>query len=149
MVALPGFRGDPEWIAEHMVPPIKVAEAKKALEDLLNLGLVTRDENGKLIQSEALLTTPVEVSSSYIANWHKEHIKKAAESIDLIPREKRNISSASFGFSKKNIKILKEMTDNFRKEVVQLASEQDDKDILMQLNIQVFPLGEIESKEKE
>jgi uncharacterized protein (TIGR02147 family) len=149
MVAIPGFKDDPDWISQHLVPPIKASEAKKALEDLLNLGLVKRDETGKLIQSEALLTTPVEVSSAYIANWHKEHIKKAAESIDLVPREKRNISSASFGFSKKNIKLLKEMTDNFRKAVLLLASEQGDKDILMQLNIQVFPLGEVESKEEK
>jgi uncharacterized protein (TIGR02147 family) len=148
LVALPRFKEDPVWIAQHVVPPIKTSEAKNAIEDLLNLGLIKRDENGKLIQSEALLTTPLEVSSAYIANWHKEYLKRATESIDLLPRESRDISAVTFGFSKKNIKILKEMIANFRKGILHLASQQDDKDVLMQLNIQVFLLGETESDEE-
>lgn len=149
MVALPGFDEDPEWIASHAVPPIKPAEARKAIDELLKLGLIKRNEDGKLTQSEALLTTPAEVSSAYVANWHKEHLKKAAESIDLIPRDKRDISAVSFGFTKKNIKVLKEMISNFRKGVVHLASEQDDKDVLFHLSIQLFPLAETKGDESE
>lgn len=149
LVALPRFQEDPEWIAQHIIPPIKAAEAKKALDDLLHLGLIKRDDNGKLIQSEALLSTSAEVSSAYISNWHKEYIKKGAESIDLLPREKRDVSAVSFGFSKKNIKILKEKIATFRKEVLHLASQQEDKDVLMQLNIQTFLLAETESDEEE
>ena len=149
MVALPGFNEDPEWIANHTVPPIKPAEAKKALEELLSLGLIKRNEDGKLTQSEALLTTPPEVFSAYVANWHKEHLKKAAESIDLIPRDKRDISAVSFGFTEKNIKLLKELIAEFRKKVVHLASEQDDKDVLLHLSIQLFPLAQTKKDENE
>lgn len=150
LVALPKFKEDPAWIARHVVPPIKPAEAKKALEDLLNLGLIKRNETGQLVQSDALLSTPPEVSSAYIANWHKEYIKRAFESIDSLPRDQRDISAVTIGFSKKNLKTLKEMLIQFRKEMLSLASqqsEQNEKDILVQLNIQMFLLGETESDE--
>lgn len=148
MVALPRFKEDPEWIAKHIVPPIKATEAKKAIEDLLHLGLIKRNEDGRLIQSEALLSTASEVSSSFVSNWHKEYLKRASESIDLLPREKRDISAVSFGFSKNNITILKEMIADFRKGVLHLASQHDDNDVLMQLNIQIFFLAETESDDK-
>jgi uncharacterized protein (TIGR02147 family) len=149
LVALPGFKEDPAWIARHVVPAIKTSEAKKALEDLLQLGLIKRNDHGTLVQSEALLSTPPEVSSAYVANWHKEYLKRAAESIELLPREMRDISAVSFGFSKKNINLLKEMIVTFRKEVLHLASQQDDKDVLMQLNMQIFMLAETESENEE
>ncbi len=149
LVALPKFKEDPEWIAKHIVPPIKATEAKKAIDDLLHLGLIQRDENGKLIQAEALLSTASEVSSSFVSNWHKEYLKRASESIDLLPREKRDISAVSFGFSKNNITILKEMIANFRKGVLHLASQQQENDVLMQLNIQIFFLAETESEDEK
>lgn len=146
LIALPKFKEDPEWIANHIIPPIKPSEAKKAIDDLLHLGLIKRNEQGKLIQSEALLSTPSEVSSSYVANWHKEYIKKASESIELLPREKRDVSAVTFGFSKKNVKLLKDMIATFRKDILHLASQQDEKDALMQLNIQIFLLADTESE---
>jgi uncharacterized protein (TIGR02147 family) len=150
LVALPKFKEDPAWIASHVIPPIKPAEAKKALEDLLNLGLVQRNEEGRLVQSDALLSTPPEVSSAYIANWHKEYMKRALESLDLLPRDQRDISAVTIGFSKKNLAVLKEMLINFRKGVLHLASqqsEQSEKDILVQVNVQMFLLAETDSDE--
>jgi uncharacterized protein (TIGR02147 family) len=148
LVALPKFNEDPVWIAKHIIPPIKPSEAKKALEDLLNLGLIQRNEEGRLVQSDALLSTPPEVSSAYIANWHKDYIKKAMESIDSLPRDQRDISAVTIGFSKKNLKVLKEMIVNFRKGMLHLAAQEGEhveKDSLVQLNIQMFLLGETES----
>jgi uncharacterized protein (TIGR02147 family) len=147
LVALAGFKENPQWIAERVTPPIKPQEAKRAIEDLLNLGLLKRDQKGKLIQSDALLSTPAEVSSAFVANWHKQYMARAVESIDTFPREKRDISAVSFGFSKKNIKVIKEMIANFRREILEVASQQENKDILMQFNMQIFPLAEIDSEE--
>jgi uncharacterized protein (TIGR02147 family) len=142
LVALPGFIEDTKWIADHTIPPIKPEEAEKAIENLLKLGLLKRDENENLVQSETVISTPAEVSSAYVANWHKQYLKKAAESIDTVPREKRDISAVTLGFSRDNIKIIKEMIANFRREVVQMALQQPNRNALYQLNIQFFPLAD-------
>lgn len=148
LVALPKFKEDPAWIAKSIRPNIKPAEAEKAIDELLKLGLLKRDEDGKLIQSEPLLSTPDEVSSTYISNWHKEYIQRASESIDSFPREIRDISAVTFGFSEKNIKLIKEAISNFRKEIIRIASEQENKNVLMQLNIQLFPVAKTEDEDE-
>lgn len=148
-VGLPGFQEDPKWIASHLIPQIKPQEAAKAIEDLLNLGLLRRDENNRLAQAAANVTTPEEVSSVYVSNWHKEYIKKAAESIDHIPREKRDITALSFVISRENIKKLKEMASEFRQEVEMLSADSANRDMLYQLNIQIFPIGDVEGGDEK
>jgi uncharacterized protein (TIGR02147 family) len=149
LVALPGFKEDANWIANHTIPHIKPEEAQSAIDSLLKLDLLRRDENGKLIQTDRIVSTPAEVSSAYVANWHREYLKKAAESIETVPREKRDISAVSLSFSKENMKLVKEMVANFRKEIVQVALQQPHRNSLYQLNIQFFPISEISDDEGE
>lgn len=143
LVGLPGFREDAQWIASHTIPHIEPEQASEALHHLLKLGLLHRDESGKLIQTDKVVSTPSEVSSAYITNWHREYLKKAAESIDTVPRERRDISAVSLSFSKENIQIIKQMIAEFRKEIVQVALQQDNRDALYQLNIQFFPISDV------
>jgi uncharacterized protein (TIGR02147 family) len=143
LVGLPGFREDARWIAAHTIPHIQPQEAEEALTHLLKLGLLQRDENGKLIQAEKVVSTPAEVSSAFIANWHREYLKKAAESIDTVPRERRDISAVSLSFSKENIEVIKQMIAEFRKEIVQVALQESNRDALYQLNIQFFPISDV------
>lgn len=148
LVGLPGFREDENWIARHTVPHIKPEEAREAIEHLLKLGLLGRDENGKLIQLDRVISTPGEVSSGYIANWHREYLKKAAESIDNVPRDRRDISAVSLSFSKENIARIKQLIAEFRNEIVQVALQESNRDALYQLNIQFFPISDVSDEEE-
>ena len=146
MVSLPGFKEDPDWIGAHVMPPINSRQAHLALEELLKMGLLKRDEHGHLKQSESNFSTPNEVSSAYVANWHREQMKKAAESIDSVPREMRDISGVYFSFSEENIKAIKDLVQKFREEVLELSSRESSKDMVFQLNLQLFPVGRIKIK---
>lgn len=147
LVGLPGFKEDMQWIGRHTHPPISAAEAQDAVNNLLKLELLKRDENGKLVQASAVVSTPAEVHSAYVASWHKEYIKKGADSIDTVPRENRDISSVCLGFSKENIQVVKDLIANFRKEVVELAIRQPNRNALYQMNIQLFPLTDTTDEE--
>jgi uncharacterized protein (TIGR02147 family) len=46
MAALPSFRAEPTWIAEHLVPTISPEEAAEALEILFELGLLIPGKEG-------------------------------------------------------------------------------------------------------
>ncbi len=146
MVSLPGFKEDPEWIADHVIPPIQTRQASIALEELIKMGLLARNEEGSLVQKESNVSTPSEVSSAYVANWHREQMKKAAESIDRIPREMRDISGVYFSFSLENMKAIKDLVHRFREEILELSSRQATKDIVFQLNLQLFPVARVDPK---
>jgi uncharacterized protein (TIGR02147 family) len=143
LAGLSDFKEDPEWISQRVKPEITVSQAKKALEDLIKLGLLKRDETGKLIQSEANVATPDEVISVYLANYHVDMMSKAAESIKRFPREKREISSVTFGMSRENVRKIKEIIYECRKKILEITTGDPASNSVYQLNFQLFPLAEL------
>ncbi|MGZ6398786.1 MAG: TIGR02147 family protein [Bdellovibrio sp.] len=150
LVGLPHFQEDPEWIARSLVPEITPAQAKQAFEELLQLGLIARDENGRVVQTSSDITTPDDIVSTFKADCLKEFIKLGSESIKRVPRDKRDISSVTIGLSESSFLQIKEIAKKFRREIMDIASkEQDSSDNIYQFNIQFFPLTETSSKEKK
>lgn len=141
LVTLKDFKEEPEWIARQLSPPVSPNEAKTALGELIKLGLLKYDEKGRLIQCETLVSTGNEVTSSFVSLFHKEMMKKAADAIDRYAKPQREISCGTFGVSEETFKIIKERTQNFRKEMQELAAQDANQDFVCQLNFQVFPLS--------
>jgi uncharacterized protein (TIGR02147 family) len=149
IVGLPGFKEDPEQISRNLSPPVSPAEVKRGFEELLKLGLLVRDESGRLQQSAGNVASDDEVALSSVAQFHREMMKRASESIDRIPREKRDISGITIGMSAETARKIKEKTQKFRKEIVELATQDHDATAIYQLNIQLFPLIELDSNPEE
>jgi uncharacterized protein (TIGR02147 family) len=139
LVGLPQFREDYDWVAKAIIPNITAEQAKKAVEELIAIGLLKRDDSGGLMQSERVVITPDEVVSSAVGLWHREMMKKATESIDTVPREFRDISAVTFRASKESLKKAKLLVQKFRKELVEELMA-DPSDSIYELNIQLFPL---------
>jgi uncharacterized protein (TIGR02147 family) len=140
MVNLPNFKDDPEWIAKNTEPSITPKEAKEALEQLLKLGLLERNKNGKIIQANPIVASPDEVMAPFMANLHREFMKRASESIDLVPRENRDLSFLTFRVSEQTAKKFKEKIQNFRRELAEEASLDPHPEAIFQLNLQLFPV---------
>jgi len=83
------------------------AEVRNGFADLLKLGLLTRDQAGRLSQSSANVASDDEVALSSVARFHREMMARASESIDRVPREKRDISGMTIGMSLKQPQKLK------------------------------------------
>jgi uncharacterized protein (TIGR02147 family) len=140
MVELPGFKEDPEWIAGRLYFAITPREAKHTLEDLLALGMVVRNPGGKLAMADAHISAGDEVYFSQAVNCHRQFLQRASESIDLVAREKRDISAMTICISPEGAAKLKEMIQKFRKDIVEFISGDAQTDQIYQLNMQLFPL---------
>jgi uncharacterized protein (TIGR02147 family) len=146
MVNLPEFREDPEWIANNTLPPVTPLEATQALEELIKLGLLSRDDKGKLSQSETIVSTADEVTSALVAGFHREFMKKAGEAIDLVPRAERDISSVTFRVSAQTMQSIKEKVQNFRRALIDEASRDQTPESIYQLNFQLFPVTQTKKR---
>jgi uncharacterized protein (TIGR02147 family) len=144
MIASPAFREDPVWIAENLRGAITAEQAVGALHTLLVLGLVIRDENGGLKQSQNNLTTGNEVHSVAVADFHRQMLSLAANSIDQIKRYQRDISSSTVLISESTFHHLKELIQNFRKTLLAEAENGVPKKdhAVYQIGLQLFPLTE-------
>lgn len=144
MVAIPGFREDAEWIAKQLRPSITAAQARAALELLVALGFVARDEDGSLRQVDQLISTGPEVRSLAAGNFHRQMLTRAAESIELVERTERDISSITVAVSRKSFALIKERIHQLRSELMELAAREGNPDRVVQVNFQAFPLAIIE-----
>ncbi len=141
LVAFPSFREDAKWIAGTIFPRISADEASKAIHDLEALGLVRRDETGRLVQSTRTVTTSNEVASASVVSYHKEMMRIASDSIETVNREQREISAACIPVSEKVAAEIKLKIQEFRNEILLLASQDESPDRIYQLNLQLFPLS--------
>jgi uncharacterized protein (TIGR02147 family) len=140
LCAAADFRPDPDWIARQLVPPITRAEANRALETLLELGLVVRRADGSIAQTEALLSTGAETRGLHIASYHRGMMERAMAAIDLVTAAERDISSLTLCLSTGGLRLLKERVQRFRRELLELSAREQDPEQVVQLNFQLFPL---------
>lgn len=148
MVALPHFREDYEWIGKNLQPPIKAREVEHALEVLLRIGLVRRNENGKLVQSHASLSTPPEVASLDVFNFQKEMLDEAKNAFFTVKPALRDITSLTISIPQLALPLLKQRIESFRKEIIQMieTGNQDYFEVY-QMNIQLFPVTKTSGSE--
>lgn len=145
LVAIPGFRDDPEWIARQLRPAITPAQARAAIDLLLELGFVVRDADGGLRQREPLLSTGPEVRSLAVGNFHRQMMQRAAESIELVDRAEREISGLTVALSQQSFQLFKEKIHALRAELLELSGREQAPDRVVQVNFQIFPLAIVEA----
>ncbi|HWA78597.1 MAG TPA: TIGR02147 family protein [Polyangiaceae bacterium] len=141
LVASASFREDPEWIADQLIPKIAPLQARRALEILMDLGLLVRNASGHLVQSDPLLSTGPETRGLHIAAFHRAMTQRAIESIDLVPAGERDISSLTLCLGRGGLRALKERLQRFRRELLELSALETDPEQVVQLNFQLFPLS--------
>lgn len=140
MLSLPTFNPNPEWIARKLRPSILSIEAKRALEELEKLGLIAKDAQGKWQQAEGFLSTPKEVTSSLIAQFHRHMIAKGSESIDRFAKQGREISSITLPLSAASFQQIKMLLRQFQNQILEVAMQDKEPTAVFQVNFQAFPL---------
>lgn len=147
LTMLSDFSEDPAWIARRLIPPISPQQAQKAIDLLLQLGLLKRDEYGRLVQTDAFISTGDEVTSTSVADYHRTMIQKGAEALDRFPGPDRDISSVTMALSDKNFGEIKALIQRFRKELLAIADQDRAPEGVYQVNFQLFPLAKGAKKE--
>lgn len=120
----PEFEDDPQWIARTMRPRIKVSEARRALDLLLSTGLAVRGEDGRLKPADTKITTGPQVRSLGVRNFHRAMLGIAAESLDQIPPDERDITGLTLTLSKEQYQQVRGRLEAFRREILDLVEDE-------------------------
>jgi uncharacterized protein (TIGR02147 family) len=140
LVFVTDFKPLPIWIARRL--GISVVDARDALNRLLYLGLL-KIENGKVYREPGFLASPTDVASSDGKRIQREFLKKAEESLNLHPLEKRDITATTFPIDSKKIKAAKLAIKNFQRKFCQeFVNTSDPRDRVYTLAIQLFALDQ-------
>jgi uncharacterized protein (TIGR02147 family) len=143
MVTLRDFREDYDWIAKRCVPRITAGQAKKSIEVMLLLGILRRDERGKLVPADAVISSEYEMKSFILRNFHAEMLGLARQALERFEPHEREISSLTLGISQKCYDRIKERIRTFKQELLTMAvNDTADSETVCQCNFQLFPLVE-------
>jgi uncharacterized protein (TIGR02147 family) len=141
LAARDDFRDDPAWIAKILIPPITPAEARRALSRLIELGLLVRRADGRLVRQAELVTTGSGPLGHEIVQYHRAMMTRASEAIDRVSRDEREVSSVTLCVSHDVLLRLKDRIREFRSELLQFAELEGKPERAVQINFQLFPLS--------
>lgn len=144
IVNLKDFKDDVAWIVDQVRMKTNVTQVKKALTLLDELGFLKRDESGKLVQTESLLSTDPEVVSLAIYNYQMTMLDLAKEALVEVDAKFRDISSITIPASLDCIEKVKQRLVEFREDLARYINDNTDHaDAVYQINFQLFPMTQV------
>jgi len=108
---------------------------------LCKLGLLEPGSEGRLVQTSEIITTGPGPLGHHIFNYHHMMLERAAEALDSLPREERDLSCLTLCVSQAKLAELKERVRSFRQELLRTAELDNSPERVVQINFQVFPLS--------
>lgn len=147
LAGCPGFDPDPAWIARTLCPRITVEQARRAMDVLRQLGMLTLDESGGVQLHDVSIVTPHEVAGLAVHNYHKGMLERARDAIEGFPPAERQLGAVTVRVPAARLPELKAAVTAFQDQFLDMADEmaataEDDEALrVMQLNLQLFPLS--------
>ncbi|MDH5673575.1 MAG: TIGR02147 family protein [Myxococcales bacterium] len=140
LVTLPDFRAEPGWIARRLRPRITPRQARRALQVLEELGMVAEQE-GRLVQSDALVSTGEGPLGHHIVSFHLAMLERAGAALQELKTDERSFGGLTLSLSRAQMQRLQERLYDFRQELLQESpSGEEPPELVAQLNFQLFPL---------
>lgn len=151
LAAREDFQENPKWIASQLQPKIAVADATTALNLLLSMGLLVRDDStGRVVRGEPTITTDHEVVRSLaVTNFHRQMLERASDSIEGVKPRHRDLAALTVCISPSTASTVKERIHKFREEITQICDADTKGSVVYQLNVQWFPLSAVPGEEDE
>jgi uncharacterized protein (TIGR02147 family) len=137
------FKGDYKQLAKTVEPAIKPNDAKKAIQLLMDLGLIKKDAQGYHKSTDPSITTGEKSNAVGVQSYLLETLELARQAIDRFPQNKRKMSTLTLSISETGLKAMEERLQTFRKELLEIAENDDNVDRVYQLNLQFFPMSKI------
>jgi len=136
-----GFSGDYTALARSIYPKISERQAKKAVELLVELGLVIRDGSGTCAVTGPLVSTGAEISGIAAHKYHESMASVAGKAIRQVPQSHRYFRGVTYSCSDEaNRRITLELNTFVQRAMDIIASDQGDGKTVRQINMQMFPL---------
>ncbi len=155
----PDFREDPEWIGQRLTPEVRPAEVRNALALLEEVGLVVRDEQGRLRSANTKISTGPRVRSLAVRNFHRSMLDLASRSLDGAPIEQRDVTALTLTLNTKQFELVRARIAQFRSELLDIIDEdqrlqtevprEPEAREVYQVGFQLFPLTDETAEAEE
>ncbi len=131
------FQDDPAWIAKRLgIPKQTVSDA---LERLISLGILFYDNDKNLKRSHPNYTTSDDIVNFSLRKAHKEYLNLAAESLEKVSLDQRDLTYMTMAINPENIPEAKQRIREFEQELCSILGKGEKKEVY-NVCVQLFPL---------
>jgi uncharacterized protein (TIGR02147 family) len=95
-----------------------------------------------------LVTSGVESDQLVLLNYHRSLLDLMKEQVGRVPQADRDVSALTLGVMKDRLPQLKKRIQEFRREILQMVSEDHNPDDVVLLGIQLLPVTKHEKAVK-
>lgn len=145
--AMPGAK--PLALAHACREKITAAEVSETLNFLVKAGLLQKDDAGNYTQTEKSVTTgPMEVTPVAVRGMHRQMGEFALDAIEGVPQNERHFSGVTLGVTHEAYDEIVQEIAECRKRIIAIATRDSAVDEVYRLNMQLFPLTNIQGLKK-
>lgn len=134
LMLLDSFKSSSRWISRKL--GINEKQTELAIERLIRLGLVDKDEKGNLSADDEFIDVLSGPPSDAIKNFHKQVMEKNLQALYTQTVDEREFSSMILAFDKSNLKKAQELIRNFSENFEKNLPEPKNKNSVYNLAIQ-------------
>lgn len=130
---------DPDWIGRVLRPQTTARRVKDALKTLAALGLAGRDDDGFWRRTEPFVRDGATADPVVLRHFHKQNLLLAAEAVDTLPKELRDLSSLTVSIPPEGYPRLVELIHEFHSRVLASVAGMENPDRVYQVGLQLVP----------
>lgn len=133
------YDGEIKNLARMLTPAITPQQAEESLALLSAIGLIEK-KDGKWSVTEKLISSGEEIHAVFVNNVHLEMARLSLSFLELFKTDERDFSGLTLTLSPASFKRIKEKLKQYRKEMMEIARQDDAANCVYRLNLQLFPL---------
>jgi uncharacterized protein (TIGR02147 family) len=138
LVQTADYRHEAGWVARRL--GIRKQEAGTALDRLERIGLLVRDESGKIRRSHVRYTTSDGVTNLHLRKLHAQNLELARKSLENDPVEIRDITASTIAVNPDKLPQARALIRDFQDELSRLM-ESGTRSEVYKFCVQLFPLS--------
>lgn len=147
MTFLKGFRSDPKWIAERLGYGVSAETATLAIERLVRLGLMKRDDQGSLKKApKGRLWAGDAGFQQAIQAYHAQMLDRAKQAMISHPLEERSHSSITVPVKRSDYPKMEKIIQKFNRAIARCAADTEEGEEIYHVNVQMFRATEKEGE---
>ena len=123
---IPGFRGEAAWVARALRPTVSETEADHALETLLDMGFLVRDESGQVVPGQMRFETGIDAHHPALTRFYREILPGMLRALDTDLNGEQHLMAATLVLSPAAVKEAKAEVAALVKRLATLADDPED-----------------------
>lgn len=142
------WHGDYRVLARSLTPQITTEEARDAVKNLLEWGLLRKRDDGRYVQTSQMLDA-AEIPPIALRQIRREYIQHAIGAVESMPKDERFAAFTTLAMSESSYNYAVEVLEEVRKKIIARASNDTNVERVYEMMLVAFPMSKKVGKEAE